>query len=329
MKILVVRFSSIGDVVLTTPVVRCIKTQLPNVQLHFITKKAFKSVLDRNPYIDQLITIERGIDEVVDLLKQEQYDFIVDLHNNVRTMRLKRSLKVKSAAFPKKNVAKFLLTKFKINRLPKVHVVDRYFEAVQALGVKNDRLPADFFLDETDGVPLSNYALEEKKFIAIAMGAQFATKQLPIDLLNEVLASVDCPIVLLGGEMDAQKAAELIALNPNQTWVNSCGTLNLKQSASLLKSAAVLLTGDTGLMHIASAFNIPIVSVWGNTVTDFGMYPYIPHLKNRFTVHEVNDLKCRPCSKIGYQACPKKHFQCMQMQNRAEISTALHQFLKD
>lgn len=328
MKILVIRFSSIGDVVLTTPVLRCLKTQLPTTELHFITKKAFQSVVAGNPYIDRLITIERSVEEVIPELKAAHYDFVVDLHNNIRTFRLKRALKVKSAAFPKKNTAKFLLTKFKINRLPKVHVVDRYFEAVKQLGVKNDLLPADFFLQPSDEVRLADFQLEGQKFIAIAMGAQFATKQLPVALMHEVVAEFDCPVVLLGGAMDEQKALELMACNPTKNWINCCGKLSLKQSASLLKSAAVLLTGDTGLMHIASAMGTPIVSVWGNTVPDFGMYPYLPNAANRFTMHQVADLNCRPCSKIGHQACPKKHFNCMQLQNRTAITTSLKAFLE-
>ncbi|WP_300660384.1 glycosyltransferase family 9 protein, partial [Fluviicola sp.] len=216
MKILVVRFSSIGDVVLTTPVIRCLKEQLKNTELHYITKKAFKPVLEQNPYIDRIITIDKSVDEVVDVLKQERYDYVVDLHNNIRTLRLKRALKVKSSAFPKKNFSKLLLTTFKINRMPKVHVVDRYFEAVKILGVKNDLKPCDFYLSENDTVDLSSYGLAEKNFIAVAMGAQFATKQMPVSLMAEVLDQIEKPIVLLGGPTDLERAAALSALLENK-----------------------------------------------------------------------------------------------------------------
>ena len=312
MKILVVRFSSIGDVVLTTPVVRCLKQQVKDAEIHFITKKAFQPVLDHNPYIDQLITIEKSVDEVVERLKNEHYDFVVDLHNNIRTLRLKRALKVKSAAFPKKNFSKLLLTTFKINRMPKVHVVDRYFEAVK-----------EFVLVDSDIVSLESIALHSKQFIGVAMGAQYATKQMPVSLMAKILEGVQMPVVLLGGPMDSERAAELITLLPGQRVLDLCGKLTLRQSAFMTKHCAKLLTGDTGLMHIASCFETPIVSVWGNTVPDLGMYAYAPQNKSLYTMHEVAGLSCRPCSKIGYKECPKKHFNCMNLQNPETIKMDL------
>lgn len=329
MKLLVVRFSSIGDVVLTTPVVRCLKQQVKDAEIHFITKKAFQSVLERNPYIDRLITIEKSVDEVIEQLKSEQYDYVIDLHHNVRTFRLKRALKVRSFAFPKKNFAKLLLTTLKINRMPKVHVVDRYFEAVKFLGVKNDLKPCDFYLSEEDSVSLDAYGLISKQFIAVAMGAQFATKQLPVSLMVKILDGINMPVVLLGGPTDLERSEALIQKIPNQKLVNLCGKLTLRQSAFMTKHSKKLLTGDTGLMHIASCFETPIVSVWGNTVPDLGMYAYAPQNRLLYTIHEVEGLRCRPCSKIGYKECPKKHFNCMQLQDAEKIKTDLIQFQED
>jgi|UniRef100_UPI00404B659E ADP-heptose:LPS heptosyltransferase len=319
MKLLIVRFSSIGDVVLTTPVVRCLKQQLPDVTIHYITKKAFLTVLVNNPYIDRVITIEKSVDEVLEELKSEAYDYVIDLHHNVRTLRLKRALKTRSFAFPKENIRKFLLTQFKYNVMPKVHVVDRYFEAVKHLGVTSDGLGCDVVLTEKDQVNLAEYQLTEKKFLAVAMGAQFATKQLPVDLLVRCLSPINQPIVLLGGGMDSERAAAVVQALPTATIVDLTGKLSLLQSTDITAKASVLLTGDTGLMHLASAMNTPIVSVWGNTVPDFGMYPYFPGNQKQFSIHEVPNLSCRPCSKIGYQSCPKKHFKCMELQDVAAI----------
>lgn len=319
MKLLIVRFSSIGDVVLTTPVVRCLKQQLPDVTIHFITKKAFLPVLVNNPYIDRVITIEKSVDEVLEELKSEAYDYVIDLHHNVRTLRLKRALKTRSFAFPKENIRKFLLTQFKYNVMPKVHVVDRYFEAVKHLGVTSDGLGCDIVLTEKDQVNLAEYQLTEKQFLAVAMGAQFATKQMPIDLLVRCLSPINQPIVLLGGGMDSERAAAVVQALPTATIVDLTGKLSLLQSTDITAKASVLLTGDTGLMHLASAMNTPIVSVWGNTVPDFGMYPYFPGNQKQFSIHEVPNLSCRPCSKIGYQSCPKKHFKCMELQDVAAI----------
>lgn len=321
-KILVVRFSSIGDVILTTPIVRCIKQQLAQVEVHFLTKSSFEGLLENNPYIDRVHTIQRSIDEVIAQLQAEKFDFVVDLHNNVRTLSLKRKLGVRSASFPKKNISKFLLTKFKIDKMPDQHVVDRYFEAVKPLGVVSDGLPGDFFLNQADRPEQLPFNAAQP-FLAVAMGAQFATKQLPIDLLERSLATIEAPIVLLGGAMDTDRSTALTNRLSGKSVYDLCGKLSLRQSAWVLSQAKTLLSGDTGLMHIAACFGVPIVSVWGNTVPAFGMYPYFPQNKDLFSIHEVKGLTCRPCSKIGYQSCPKKHFRCMADQDVSQISPDL------
>ncbi len=319
MKILILRFSSIGDIVLTTPIIRCIKNQLPNAEIHFLTKKSFENILAPNPNINKLWTIEKEIDTVIPQLKAEKFDFIIDLHNNLRTFRLKRKLNVKTYSFPKVNFQKFLLTAFKINKLPNIHVIDRYFEAVKPLGVNNDFLPVDYFLQKEDFIDLETFSLESKNFIAVTMGAQFGTKQIPVSLLEKILADQNLPIVLLGGKDDVLRSKELMNRFPEKKIVDFCGTISLGKSAFLCKEAKVLLCSDTGLMHITSAFETPIVSVWGNTVPELGMYAYSPQDKNKVSIHEVKDLKCRPCSKIGYASCPKKHFKCMENQDVEKI----------
>lgn len=311
-KYLVIRFSSIGDIVLTSPVIRCLKKQKPDAEIHFVTKSAFKVLLENNPYIEKVITFQKEIDEIVDVLKKENYDFIIDLHHNLRSTRLKRKLKKSSATFPKLNYKKFLLTTFKINRLPDVHVVDRYFKAVESLGIKNDELGLDYFIPEQDEVHISDFGIPEN-FIAFSIGAQFNTKKLPNKKIIELIQKINLPVVLLGGETDFDNAEEIC--KSNSSIINLCGRVNLNQAASVLKHATKVVTHDTGLMHIASSFNKPIISIWGNTVPAFGMYPYFPQNKSGFSIHEVAKLKCRPCSKIGYQKCPKKHFDCMMKQD--------------
>lgn len=318
MKILVVRFSSIGDIVLTSPVVRCIKQQIPNVELHFLTKKSFKSIVSDNPYIDQCITIEKSINEVIDQLKREKYDFIVDLHQNVRTLSLKLKLRVPNATFPKLQIKKWLLVNFKKEIKTKVHIVDRYFKAVEKLNVHNDGLPCDFFIAPQDEINIADHGLVPGKYISFAIGAQFATKRMPVAKMIEVLKKIQAPVVLLGGNMDYE-TGEKLTISPKI--INFCGKFNLQGSASIVKQSKILLTHDTGLMHIASAFQIPIVSVWGNTVPDLGMFPYYPSAPEKYSIHEVQGLTCRPCSKIGFQSCPKKHFNCMQLQNAEVIAT--------
>ena len=318
MKILVIRFSSIGDVVLTTSVVRCIKKQT-NAEIHFITKEGFKPILKDNPYIDKLITIKSSIKEVEVDLKQEKYDWVIDLHKNIRTLSLKNKLKAPSRSFPKLNKEKWLLVKFKINKMPQVHIVDRYFETVKHLGVVNDGLPGDFYISKESEVDITSTFEIKEKFVAIAIGAQFATKRLPFEKLKEVISQINSPIILVGGPTDTELATSILEAFPSKEIRNACGGFSLQQSASITSQASVLLTNDTGLMHIAACFKVPIVSIWGNTVPELGMYPYLPNNSELFSIHQVENLSCRPCSKIGYKKCPKGHFKCMNLQDSSAI----------
>lgn len=328
MKILIVRFSSIGDIVLTTPVVRAVKQQLNTTEIHFITKKSFASLLAKNPHISKLYTIEKSVTEVLDELKAEKYDVVIDLHKNIRTLRLKQALGVKSYAFDKLNFQKWLLVNFKVDKLPNVHIVERYFEAVKEIGVVNDGKNCELFFDESAKVDtLKSFDLQPKSFVAVAVGAQFATKVMPEKLLIEVLKKVEHPIVLLGGPTDVERsrAIENGLQQHSQKVINAVNQFSLAQSASIVAQSQVLLTHDTGLMHIATCYNTPIVSVWGNTVPAFGMYPYYPSNPELLSIHEVLNLNCRPCSKIGYESCPKKHFNCMNLQDVAGIAQAVNQ----
>lgn len=307
-KILVVRFSSIGDIVLTTPIVRALKQQT-NAEIHYLTKIAFKSILEHNPNIDQVITIQAKVNEVADQLKENQYDFIVDLHHNLRSWQVKRLLRKRSAAFPKLNIQKWLLVKFHINRLPPLHIVDRYFTTVQTFGVKNDGKGLDYFIPSTDEVSIDELPETHRKgYIAITTGAKFSTKQLPKEKLIAIINKLQQPVVLLGGPEDKERASNIVEACGALIF-NGCGRYNLNQSASLIKQASRVIAHDTGLMHIAAAFKKRIYSVWGNTVPALGMTPYLPGEGSKIV--EVKDLSCRPCSKIGFSRCPKGHFRCM------------------
>ena len=322
MKILVVRFSSIGDIVLTSPVLRCMREQLPEAEIHYITKQSFASLLIDNPHISRLITIEKSIDEVMETLQKERYDVIIDLHKNIRTLSLRRKLGVKSFAFPKLNFQKWLLVNFKRNAMPEVHVVDRYFEAVKPLGVVNDQKGCELTLKPTDFIELEVLNILPKQYVAAAIGAQFATKVMPPELLADVIGKLEHPVVLLGGPTDvasAERIMEICKQSGKENVRNAVNAFSLMQSASIVAQAKCLLTHDTGLMHIATCFDVPIVSIWGNTVPELGMYPYYPQKKELFSIHEVENLSCRPCSKIGHRSCPKKHFNCMLLQDEEAI----------
>lgn len=312
MKILIVRFSSIGDIVLTTPVIRCLKKQIENAEIHYLTKKSFQSVIENNPYIDKIYTINSEIKSLLPQLKEEEYDYIIDLHNNLRSSIVKNKLKTKSFTVNKLNIKKWLLVNLKINAMPKVHIVDRYMDTVAKLGVTNDGEGLDYSITDDKKVDLSVLPnTHQKGFIGFVIGGKHATKVLPEEKVISICNKINKPIILLGGKEDKTMGENIVKACSKNVY-NSCGEFSLGQSAYLVSIAEKIITNDTGLMHIASAFRKPIVSVWGNTVPDFGMYPYLPEIdKNKSLIIQNNNLKCRPCSKIGYKKCPKKHFKCM------------------
>jgi ADP-heptose:LPS heptosyltransferase len=317
LKVLIVRFSSIGDIVLTTPVVRCLKQQVDNIEIHYLTKNNFISVIENNPYIDKIHTIGNDLKSLNPLLKQENFDLIVDLHHNVRTLKLKYVLGKKSVSFNKLNWKKFLITTFKINTLPKQHIVDRYLETIKFLGVLNDNKGLDYFISNKDEVELGPIfpAHFLNGYYALVIGGSYFTKQIPLNKLKEICAKSTLPLVLLGGKEDASTAETLHNLFPIQT-LNVCGKMRLNQSASIIKQSKKVITSDTGLMHIAAAYKKDIISIWGNTIPEFGMGPYMSG--NDSQVIEIKNLSCRPCSKLGYKKCPKGHFKCM---NDIDVNT--------
>lgn len=307
-KFLILRFSSIGDIVLTTPVIRCLKKQHPNAEIHYFTKSKFGFLLKDNPYIDKLWLLDSSDPDPLPQLRNENFDYIVDLHRNLRTLKIKLTLGKPSFSFQKLNVQKFLLTNFKINRLPNIHVVDRYLATLRCFGIVNDNAGLDYFIPIQDLVQIESLPVSHQiDFVAYAIGGQHFTKKLPVPKMIELCRKIDRPIILLGGKEDYDAGENLRLAIGNHYIFNACGKYNFNQSASIIEKAKIVFTHDTGLMHVASAFKKTIYSIWGNTVPAFGMYPY----KTTFEVIENNSLSCRPCSKIGHSSCPKKHFKCM------------------
>jgi heptosyltransferase-2 len=328
MKLLIIRFSSIGDIVLTTPVVRCLKLQVKDAEVHFLTKYAFAPILENNPYVDKVISLRFSWELMIHELKQEGYDYIIDLHHNLRTLRVKKALGVPSFAFDKLNIQKWLLTVLHINRMPKVHIVDRLLQTVSHLGVVNDGKGLDYFILETDKVAATDIPLSHTfGYVAVVIGAALNTKKMPVHLLQKLCIALPYPVILVGGKED-NDAGMAIALKDPIKIYNACGKFNLNESADLVRNAVTVITHDTGLMHIAAAFQKRIVSVWGNTVPAFGMAPYYGNAETLHTESEVSNLRCRPCSKIGYKKCPHKHFKCMELQDIPSIVNTTMGYIK-
>jgi ADP-heptose:LPS heptosyltransferase len=325
-KFLIIRFSSIGDIVLTTPVMRCLRKKYPDAEIHFLTKQSFKGILASNPYIDKIHTLGDSYELMLHELKTEAYDYVIDLHHNLRTLRIKRFLKeVKSFSFNKLNVEKFIYTNFKINTLPEKHIVDRNLQTLASLGVENDGLGLDYFVPEKDRIKKNDLPTAHMYgYVAVVIGAALATKKMPLHKLKELCAAIKYPVVLLGGKEDIEEGKAIEVADDIKIY-NACGKFNLNESADIVANAKLVITHDTGLMHIAAALQKPIISVWGNTVPEFGMYPYYGSLSaQHYDVVEIKKLWCRPCSKIGYKKCPKGHFKCMELIAVNDIVNMVH-----
>lgn len=290
---------------------RAVHQQIAGSEIHYLTKPAFAGILHSNPYVHRVHEYGDDINALLETLRNERFDFVVDLHHNLRSARIRSALGVQSKAFPKLNIEKWLLVNLKWNRMPDIHIVDRYFKTVVDLGVKNDGEGLDYFIPEHDRVNLNELpSSHHNGYVAMVIGAQHATKRMPAERLRELVLKLDLPVVLLGGKGDVANG-EIICNGIESTVFNACGKYNLNQSASLVHDSRVVVAHDTGLMHIAAAFRKKIVSIWGNTVPTFGMAPYLPTGTGASHVFEVQGLGCRPCSKIGFDKCPKTHFNCM------------------
>ncbi len=289
--------------------VRILKNQVEDAEIHFVTKRKYETLLKSNPNIEKVHVFDYILAEIFQQLKDEKFDYIIDLHNNFRSGRIKRRVKAPSYTVNKLNFQKMLLIRFKINRLPKKHIVDRYLETISFLNIKNDGKGLDYFIPEDEAFKNEDLpAPFQKGFVAFVIAGTYYTKRYPIEKVSEICQKIDFPVILLGGKEEFDDGEKILSQSKGNV-LNYAGKISLNQSASLVRDAKIVLTNDTGLMHIAASFHKKILSFWGNTVPDFGMVPYLPHSASK--IMEVKDLKCRPCSKLGHKKCPKKHFKCM------------------
>jgi ADP-heptose:LPS heptosyltransferase len=324
MKFLIIRFSSIGDIVLTSPVVRCLKKQVPGAEIHFLVKPQFRTVVANNPYIDKIHTLQEDWDRMISDLKAEHFDQVIDLHHNLRTLRVKRALNIPAHSFNKLNIEKFIFVKLKWNVMPRVHIVDRYLDTVKSFGVVNDGAGLDYFIAPQEEVQQKDIpASHQAGFIALVIGASFYTKKLPVYKLQDLCRKVNHPIMLLGGPEEFAEGEEIRKADDVKIY-NACGKFSLNESADLVRKAKLVIAHDTGLMHIAAALKKPVIAVWGSTTPSLGMVPY--YGQNHLMTHgipyddiQVHKLWCRPCTKIGRHKCPQGHFKCMKKIDTDEV----------
>ena len=318
LKVLVIRFSSIGDIVLTTPVLRCINSQL-NVSIDFLTKDKYKPLLAANTDIEKLILLSNNISQTIKALRANKYDMIIDLHNNLRSFRIRKALNIQSFTISKYSLKRFILIYFGVDLL-KNHIVDRYFETVKSIGVYNDNEGISYTLRPTTKVDFNI----NQDYIAWVIGGSYETKKLSRKQIEDVISKLDIPVVLIGG-ISENKIADLIINSLfDKKIYNFCGMISLDQSALLIKHSKLVLTNDTGMMHISSAFSIPIISFWGCTKPSLGFSPYMP--KSKFK-NLISKMSKKPCSKHG-QYCNYFKYGCVKSISAEEIYSTIKKLLK-
>jgi ADP-heptose:LPS heptosyltransferase len=307
-KFLILRFDTLGDVVMTSPVVRCLKKQVHHAEIHYLTSRNCEPAVAENPYIDACFYLDANPAKLVSHLRTQRYDYIIDLQNNAKSALLKLLIATKSVSCDSIRWQIRLMTRWKINVLPNVHIVDRFMATVARFGVKNDGNGLDYFIPykdqvEADWLPKTH----RTDYVALVIGTSRATHRLPTNRLIELCRKINYPIVLLGHKTDAPIGDCVELAVGKQLIYNACGKYNQNQLASLVAGSRIVFSHDADLMHVAAAFKKKVYSIWGSSTPLFGRYPY----KTPFLVLENNSAFCRPCSSGGKDVCPLGHFNCL------------------
>ena len=321
-KILIIRLSSLGDVLLTTPLIRSIKKKKPSIQIDFVVRKEFIEAVQNNPNLSKIYSYTNSKSEKQNLfnsLSEKKYDLAIDLQNNLRSKEILKPIRCEILRFKKKNFKKFLLVQFKINKLKDVPQIPlRYAEAAGINELDDEGL--DFFTENLPDKRLN----KKENYIGICPGAKHFTKQWPMEYFIELAKKLELAgykIVLFGGRDEVSICYEIEKELDNA--LNLCDT-SLSQVSADMTMCKVIYANDSGLMHIASAAKVPLIVFFGCTVKEFGFYPY----KTKSIELENKNLYCRPCTHIGRDTCPKIHFKCMKELKPELAFSALNQLVR-
>lgn len=330
MRLLFIRFSSIGDIVFTTPAIRCAKQQIPGAEIHFLTKPSMKAVTEANPYIDHFHYLDKHLSTTIEDLKKMEFDYIIDLHRNFRTFRIKRALKVPALTYEKLSWQKLLLTKLHWNWMPKRHIADRSLDTLASLGVVNDGKGMDYFVPSTLQLKANDIpSAHQAGYVAMVIGASYASKKMPVAQLQALCKLIPYPIILVGGKEDTEEGNAVASIDPIRIY-NACGKFSLHESALLVQRSKTVVSHDTGFLYIACAFHKKTVAIWGATSPALQVEPYYANQDTASGEMYFNaivpNLPCQPCSNYGTKKCPQGHFACMRQQNLQLIADKVNAY---
>jgi heptosyltransferase-2 len=323
--VLLVRFSSIGDILLTTPLVRALARRHPDAKLVYVTKRVMAPLVADNPHLAEVVTLEpdEPVQQLARRLRTYHPTHGLDLHGSLRSAVLRSLVRCRWSGYGKRKLARAVLIATKLDAYGvRVPVAERYFEAARRLDARPDGGPPEFHVGRgaTERVAqwLRTSGLAEARVAALAPGAAHATKRWPVahwSALAERLREAGYRSVVVGGPDDRGLAQQLVA---GGAAVSAAGEFSLQETGALLARARVVVSGDTGVMHMATGVGAPLVALFGPTVEQFGFFPY-----RAPAVVLQRDLECRPCSATGTATCPLGHHRCLTDVAPAEVAAAV------
>ena len=345
-RLLVIRLSALGDVILTSPVLEALQKYLPDTEIHYLVKETYAAAIKNNPRVTQLHLLNDNEEDLHAKFAELDFKAVIDLQRNSVSKRIKKKINSeKTLTVDKRNIDKFQMTLLK-RKIEIPHIVSRYLDVLRPLGipVEANEFKLEFHIPDeylqTASVLLFNSpytSLEPTKtdstihaqtlewtaleWTALVLGGSYRTKQWMPDLWAKLIQKINGPVILLGGKGDSEYAdlvLKELASFPYPIF-DAVGKQDFMISAALLAHSVRVVSHDTGLMHVAAALQKPTVALWGNTTPEIGMSPWqTPHFNA-----EVKGLWCRPCSKLGFERCPLGHFNCMKKLTPETVFQAL------
>ena len=334
-KIVIIRLSSIGDIILTTPLVRALRRKFPDGVIDFVVKERYIDLVRTNSHLSNVIAFDHtaGYNELrklKKLIRKERYDLLIDLHKNFRSVYLRSgSGAARVVKYRKDYIKRALLVWFGINRFDTVvPIYQRYFRAAASLEITPDDEGTELHVPEETSAHVRSILVKsglqtDQQLVVLCPGAGFATKR----WYPEGFAAVgdhfsrnrNTMIGILGSYED-KNVCEAVQRHMMARSVSFAGTFSLIETAALMKQSSIVITNDSGLMHIAQTQRKPVVALFGSTTRELGYYPFA---EKSFVIEK--NLDCRPCTHNGRKTCPKKHFKCMLDSTPDEVIEAAEQ----
>ena len=322
-RYLIIHWGDWGETLLTTPLIRCLKGQVENAEIQILTSKEFALQAQKNTNISKVYQWEDNIKELIPILRNEYFDYIIDLQSDKKSKKLSSKLWILSLRPKREKWSEWLFINFRLHKnklLNRSKFVQQSFELINLFDVKDDNLGLEYFLPHQEQINqiLSERNITFNNYVVFAPKSKYFTRSIPVEKAVEICEKISLPIIFIGNKEDFSFGEEVITQisKPEKKIINLFGKTNTEQSAALISSSKEIITTQNSYLHLATALKKNIISIWGNTLPELEIKFYdIENHKKIF----ISDLKCRPCTMKGFRICPKKHFKCMQSCNFNKI----------